>query len=775
MQSFAAVKNTVTGFFSSVYEYIDDTLFSKGKGQSIVLSQLAEFLKLTAPDSDISKELQKAFQGGHCEGLSRIHGPMGIVKKLRWWEAALVEVALWDKNIASLDTPVLLPEAEDDKAVPLREIFVRVLNYIVTTHLDASVVSEFRIKNIDNLNIYKRNNFEISAGEKHYKICKSVTLSGYFSKQHLQQLLNEDYLTNATCMVMSDDHSIRIGYLGNEQWLIYNPNYSHDRRGPIHKIMSKDKMLDELLRIQNHSLTLQIAHLKLPKAKNIPYQYYSMLLDKHLPELLQGHGLHHIILRTPQHIPLILKKVEKDKQVLAAIVDALTNIPEKILDAGEYVVVLPACLRLMVQRCSEYWDDFVKIIKTTEEGRVALETAYADFSVPDDRGYTVLTQTALFNAEYLPKLLQEFEKIGDVGAKVVAVSLDVKHKRSKEPGLLLIEEFAPDAVPKVLELAMKSADGYKHLCNALLMKNNVEYEEKIEFKPEKNKRIKNIFDDKHKRNRKKKKAKQKREKYSKKVIMTVEHQSCFEQLVESNSKNLAVVMKALYDDQVFLIDESPELFLLLAKHQPLHFEKHISLMEKNEYSKQKLCQFLKESPRKHVDQTESGLYLLNLHGREFLPRILNSLSCADMTNYGFLTMLMTKVHGKTCFEHIIEHPDKKSLPIILDSISRIFATQRDYSPFYTDILQSFGVLVAGLVVTITASQYSASDNVLLKFLTKMTEFSGVGLSVASILVGGLGMFNLRNAHREINESGEVRRQLACYKANAPIARIGAGI
>ena len=90
-----------------------------------------------------------ALKPGHCFGLSVIHGAMDHIKKMNWWEEALVTIANWDGTAAALDHEVKLQGAEenaywqtkkereknknlDKSKVKLKYIFERVLYYILS-------------------------------------------------------------------------------------------------------------------------------------------------------------------------------------------------------------------------------------------------------------------------------------------------------------------------------------------------------------------------------------------------------------------------------------------------------------------------------------------------------------------------------------------------------------------------------------------------------------------------------------------------------------------
>lgn len=744
MQTFSSLKNAATRFFSNVYDYAYDTLF--GQGQTIVLSQLAEFLKLTAPDNDTSIEIQQSLNGGHCAGLSRIHGPMGQVDKLRWWEAALIEVALWDKKLSSLDTPILLPDAENNAPVPLRTIINKVLNYVVSSHFNHNVAEDFRIKGVGPTNAYNPSKkFEISTNNGHHTIKRNTKISGYFSKHRLNQLLDENYFTNATCLVHSDSHMIRIGYLGNNSWLIYDPNYTHNMRRPIHKILNKDKLIDELIRIQGNSLTLQVAHLKIPKAKNLPRIRYLEMLENNLPEILQKHGLHHIIRETPHHLPHILKKAEKDSKVAEAITKAIGDIPDQVWNAGRYTSILCSSLRSISQWQPKYFDQFVKIAQKSKEGATVLKKAFEDFSVPDSTGSTALSSAAKYIPTHLPNLIHHLKKMDETGPKVVAESLSVKHEKSEKPGLLLIEKYTPEQIPELLELAMKHDTGYKHLCTALSM----EFKKKELKKDQKN--IK-APDDK---------------KDQKLPATTPEKITCFEHLVTTQSKNLPIIMSALYESQDksnhtdILLSDSPKLFMLIARHQPQHFEKLISAMAKNSSAISSVGWLLR---RPVEDKKECGLYILNQQVRSYLPRIIDLAAEDGDACHNLLHTLVMRVNGKTCFEHIIEHDDKNTLPAILESITHAI-TKHSQRSFSQNTLPMLASLAAGIAIFMGSNYIGRSqlNNIILDLLATMTNAIGMitgGLLTSGGTIGtGLRIFQGYENYADAKEAAGMKLQL----------------
>lgn len=185
--------------------------------QTIILSKLSKFLRLT--NDNETKSLQEALKEGHCFGFSVCHAAMDAIGKLAWWEAALLAVVNWDGTKESLERKVFLPQAES--AQTLREIFERVLNYVVYHQMNSLKEQASLFDSASNL-------FEISDAGQIKKLSKNSKSSlGSFNSEQLNAFL-KDEMPPAMLIARSGakKHAIRIGYKPEEKlWFVYDPNY----------------------------------------------------------------------------------------------------------------------------------------------------------------------------------------------------------------------------------------------------------------------------------------------------------------------------------------------------------------------------------------------------------------------------------------------------------------------------------------------------------------------------------------------------------------------
>lgn len=104
--------------------------------QFIIVNKLAKFIQ----HSNSKLGISMVIAGGYCQGLSVCYAVMKKTGKQAWWQAALHAVVSWDLTKSSLDEEISLPQQE--QLHTLREIFTRVLNYVVFHQSSSSILEK---------------------------------------------------------------------------------------------------------------------------------------------------------------------------------------------------------------------------------------------------------------------------------------------------------------------------------------------------------------------------------------------------------------------------------------------------------------------------------------------------------------------------------------------------------------------------------------------------------------------------------------------------------
>ncbi len=449
--------------YKKVWEPVDN-------GQLEVLWNLSKYLKLSA--NLPTTTLQYSLQIGHCVGLSICHGAMAKTHQIEWWESALVQVALWDGEIASLNTMILLPGASNNKAIPLSLILIRVLNYVKSCQIDNSAYS-FSKSGITCLNLMSpaTKGFEILEQNKIKSILKSTQFVGYFSKKQLAKLLSGAYIKDRICVIYNTCHAIRIGYSDKDQWVVYDPNYPHrNRNQPLYKQFSKAGAIDEIVRILGYSLHIQISHLDRRKVLPNPVHEYEKMLKNEMADLLKEFGLQQIT-RVAHHLmPRILNAAKSSKKVANSFAEGLCKLPEKIWRDSKYQSVYNSALQHIAELCPEYLEESLKVASCADNGISLISQGFENFIVESSYACTLI-RIAKYKPQLFPKVLDYIEAYTKEKCPIIfaeALNSHYKIENCYANGLSVFDKFVGNHLPRIIAKISEHHDASFYFLSALL-------------------------------------------------------------------------------------------------------------------------------------------------------------------------------------------------------------------------------------------------------------------------------------------------------------------
>lgn len=648
--SFIAQSNWLY-LLSDSYNYLTSAL-SIDDGQATLLAKLLIFLDTLTPDQPKQLEkLKKALSKGHCHGLSIVHNAMERIGKLQWYEAALSAITNWDEKESSLNKEILLPDANEDKPIKFSLIFFRVINYIVTYQVGNSN-SKFRLENSTCLNILSSEGkyLEILDDNKILTVQHSIKFSGYFSNAKLRRLLNEECIQNSICLILSTDHAIRIGYKGNNTWLVYDSNYPHGiLTPPIHKTMNKEQLIIELLIIQGNSLTIEIAHLKPTTAIHIPLIEYTKMLEEELLDILQGYGLHQITREAPKdHFPTVLKLVEKESKYQIVFTRALgTKSPKVYQGDGKYESMMDSVLQNVARSCPQYLDRTINIALQSDIGEQALRNGFKEFAEIDSNGWSTLLAVAQEYPNYFPRILHLYLNYTDYNPQLIGQVLSARLKKRNVPSLLYFDQSVEEQVQKMLHILTQSPNAHRYLLSALATECSFK-----RYKLKKEGTVETVL-----------------------LPNKSEKKSGIEWLIFWKSSNLSEIMALITTNltelKVGSLLDYPNLLYSIAEHQPNALVDVFHFIETSKHCQQKLVAEM----RRQIESPTPHKCLLFLFKEPLASCVFSALA---RIGFGFVNVLNLLAkqdqNGVTMLHHLLDQR-KNNLFASLSGVQKLLSHQ----------------------------------------------------------------------------------------------------
>ncbi|MBA3661859.1 MAG: hypothetical protein H0W64_09035 [Gammaproteobacteria bacterium] len=462
--------------------------------QRLIKQKLAWFLKLTNPDNqEIASLADYLTSDGFCHGFSISYGSMLVIAdKQAWWEAALIAIAVCPYKASALEEWITLPGADHNNAVQLKDIFTRVLNYIVYHQAsDHPSVTPFQPKHLDQLNILTKF-FEFLHEGKIYKIEQLKSIAGYFSIDSLEQSLNANTIAGNICLLQAPQHTICLAYKDN-RWILYDPNYLHTSPYTIHRIFNTKRALArEIIQCLGSSIGITVA--AFDHTKVIGFPEFEKLLKLNTAEFIQDYGLYAMAETAPELLPTVINSLVKNpSEDYRFAVAMMRSTPDGLNTLQMIALSSPSCLQqaLQILARSDYGAAcFAKALQQENSKNLlplhtlalsdldtvslALEIASRTQEGIDavTNSLCILTDThcsAFFLlGYYASKTLPTILRIADqsnCGSISIAQALFLKSE--KILGLEALAYIAPQCVMKAIQIAVKGQEGLAILISGM--------------------------------------------------------------------------------------------------------------------------------------------------------------------------------------------------------------------------------------------------------------------------------------------------------------------
>ncbi|EKD54185.1 MAG: hypothetical protein ACD_60C00118G0006 [uncultured bacterium] len=282
---------------------------------------------------------------GCCHGFSVCRGAFNYAGFLAWWDNALVILANWDVNSASLDQTIKVPGERENKPAnepkTLGYLFQRILNYIVTAQtIPPSKKTEsiflFMPKGITQNNslrpkkniinalenkqivLKKQSYLELATDQGIKPIQQSNIIGGDLSPDQINSIFSDKKIfDHSIILVHNIGHTIQVN-LNKKKLTVYDPNYNHREEKTLQKTQSKKKSVEEILTILGSSICIQMAFFT--KGTTIPAIQWNYI------DLLQKEGFHVICRFMPKATVMsLIEETKKSPAYFESLVNSLAR------------------------------------------------------------------------------------------------------------------------------------------------------------------------------------------------------------------------------------------------------------------------------------------------------------------------------------------------------------------------------------------------------------------------------------------------------------------
>lgn len=336
--------------------------------QDIILKNLVKFIEvLEQTEPDIDKEIIKKIKylfdpdsharSGHCFSFALCAGAMDEMGLLPWWEAALKTIySIKPDEITpeKLKEEVLLPQANEGKAIKLNELFNRMVNYIFYnfSHLGtpwtvASTQERF-LRNPKNFDFLKEGNIN--------KLKQRKVVAGNFDEFDFDTLFgNGDPLKNHIWLIHSPGHTMRISF-SDGKWKIYDPDEDFANESFQMSFDDKSDFIKKLFRqLKTSSIAFEVVSLKDKPPILLPKIDLSnaSIVKRHL----RNFGLHQILTFKPDLLTTFIDWAWKDKSINDQLADFLLRVDEADWNGWHTAI----------QYAPKYFSDLIDVIKINKK------------------------------------------------------------------------------------------------------------------------------------------------------------------------------------------------------------------------------------------------------------------------------------------------------------------------------------------------------------------------------------------------------------------------
>ncbi len=435
----------------------DEKQYVEPLGQRAFLDSMIKFTGLTS--QPMMMAIQEACDGGLCLELAIVNTAMAETSRamLSGWEAIIYIVSRWDGKPESLEQPPKFPLVKQND-IALKYYFELAIDYVFSIIPDG-LIENFGIKGLSHYNLLDPNkkHFEmVSAYHKIQTIQEWFNVAGHFSKAQLRNILKPQHFQGGMSLVTNGRHAIRIGYIDHDQWAIYDPNYHHNQSPIITKILSLEKLIDEIIDIQSYAVAFTVAYLHQPKVKNTLEEVYEEMLRDSLLQLIEGNGLAIIARRAPKYIPVIFKAAKDHKQISNAVAQALVR--------DTHTKLMPSALKQVARSEPNYFQEAYQLMLQADGGYDLLKSYLNKRTL---QHYDAFIDLIIYGKNNIKSILNCVAELKADGDEIIAKSLHSTNSDTGKNGLYILYLFAKEFLLDVTQKISTLPHGYQHLITAL--------------------------------------------------------------------------------------------------------------------------------------------------------------------------------------------------------------------------------------------------------------------------------------------------------------------
>jgi hypothetical protein len=435
--------------------------------QGLIQKKLAAFLLLQT-DEKLSPAEEKAREFfikalsddlnkiGFCFGFSLCRAAMSVAGKRIWWQNALFAIASWDGDKEKLKTPIVLPNSDSNEPVELREIFKKVLNYIIGNFGQRlASYKDFHLRGMNQENILdeKLQLFEVLKGKEVLKVQQHVKVAGNFTTEQLKALIRESDVEENIVLFHCADHTIQFNLAGG-RFEVYD-SLREDKN--LETFESKEDAIKEVMRLMQIegferkgevALAYEIATLK-KGAEKLALPMYEEMMEKNPVDLLKGFGLIILAKECPNDLSRILNNAKKSNHPdLPDIIGEALWVKDETYDCtgihiiASYTPHVFADLLDIAEKSEKAKEKiFLALISKSQDGLTGLDMIEKHIPACASRARMLMDEFVRENVLKIPSVFQYVvESKGGENVIAEALAQDVKGKTgvaiANENGLL---------------------------------------------------------------------------------------------------------------------------------------------------------------------------------------------------------------------------------------------------------------------------------------------------------------------------------------------------
>lgn len=305
--------------------------------QQWLCQQFIAYIKIILA-RDLTNEEIHNYTRGLCVDLSITFSFMAAIQKNNWWVAGLKEVAVWDRQKASLEKILQLPDetpSRDLREKTLGFLFERAISYVDFGGCDEKYQD---IKHGKGHSFLKEGgDFDSEMG----KIVASTTVAGYFTDERLNAVFREAFFNHKAIHIITGEfyrktaelnqfsksqwarHTCAVRFDGT-QWCLYNPDSGDDEK----KFNNKYAFLYHLKQHLGRNLAITIASWR-QDFEPVCQAFFTAFQNHVKADILNELGIHVIVAFTSSRLPSLVDKISRgESTAICFLANALTTLDD---------------------------------------------------------------------------------------------------------------------------------------------------------------------------------------------------------------------------------------------------------------------------------------------------------------------------------------------------------------------------------------------------------------------------------------------------------------